>query len=87
MGAAERDGVKLISVVFYTSNSGRWSDSRKLMEYGFSQFVSMTPEELYNENPVVVDTSGFSLEDENLGRLTLNVQPRADQRTVNIVAT
>ncbi|MBP3650482.1 MAG: D-alanyl-D-alanine carboxypeptidase [Clostridia bacterium] len=87
VGAAERDGVQLISVVFYTSNSGRWSDSRKLMEYGFSQFVSMTPEELYNENPVIVDTSGFSLEDENLGRLTLNVQPRADQRTVNIVAT
>lgn len=87
VGAAERDGVKLISVVFYTSNSGRWSDSRKLMEYGFSQFVSMTPEELYNENPVIVDTSGFSLQDENLGRLTLNVQPRADQRAVNIVAT
>ena len=47
----------------------------------------MTPEELYNENPVIVDTSGFSLQDENLGRLTLNVQPRADQRAVNIVAT
>lgn len=87
VGAAERDGVKLISVVLYTSNSGRWSDSKKLMEYGFSQFVSMTPEELYNENPVVLDTSGFSLEDEEIGRLTLNVQPRADQRTVNIVAT
>ncbi len=87
VGAAERDGVKLISVVFYTSNSGRWSDSRKLMEYGFSQFVSMTPQELYNENPIVVDTSGFSLEDENLGRLELTIQPRADQRTVNIVAT
>lgn len=87
VGAAERDGVKLISVVFYTSGSGRWSDTRKLMEYGFSQFVSMTPEELYNENPVTVDTSGFSLDDENLGRLTLKVQPRADQRTVNIVAT
>lgn len=87
VGSAERDGVELISVVFYTSNSGRWSDSRKLMEYGFSQFVSMTPEELYNESPITVDTSGFSLEDEELGRLTLNVQPRVDQRTVNIVAT
>lgn len=87
VGAAERDGVQLISVVFYTSGGGRWSDSRKLMEYGFSQFVSMTPQELYNENPITVDTSGFSLEDEELGRLTLNVQPRVDQRTVNIVAT
>lgn len=87
VGSAERDGVRLISVVFYTTNGGRWSDSRKLMEYGFSQFVSMTPQELYNENPITVDTSGFSLEDEGLGRLTLNVQPRVDQRTVSIVAT
>ncbi len=87
VGAAERDGVQLISVAFYTTNGGRWSDSRKMMEYGFSQFVSMTPQELYNQNPITVDTSGFSLEDEELGRLTLEVQPRVDQRTVNIVAT
>lgn len=87
VGAAERDGVELISVVFYTTSGGRWSDTKKLMEYGFSQFVSMTPEELYNKNPIVVDTSGFSLEDEEIGRLTLNVRPKVDQRTVNIVAT
>ena len=43
VGAAERDGVELISVVFYTTADGRWTDTVKLMEYGFSQFVSMTP--------------------------------------------
>jgi len=76
VGAAERDGVKLISVVFYTTNSGRWSDSKKLMEYGFSQFVSMTPQDLYNQNPIVLETTGFSLDDDNLGRLPLEVKPR-----------
>lgn len=87
VGAAERDGVKLISVVFYTTNSGRWSDSKKLMEYGFSQFVSMTPMELYNQNPIILETTGFSLEDEDLGRLPLEVRPQASTRTVHIVAT
>ncbi len=87
VGSAERDGVELISVVFYTSYYGRWSDSRKLMEYGFSQIVSVTPEEMYNLNPITVDTSGFSLEDEQIGRLQLNAQIRPDQRTVSIVGT
>lgn len=59
MGAAERDGVELISVVFYTTENGRWTDTVKLMEYGFSQFVSMTPAELYAENPIMVETSGL----------------------------
>ena len=48
VGSAEKDGVSLISVVFYTTKSGRWTDSKKLMEYGFSQFVSVTPLDLYN---------------------------------------
>lgn len=87
VGAAEKDGVELISVVFYTSNGGRWSDSKKLMEYGFSQFVSMTPEELFAQNPVTVETSGFSLDDPNLGRLTLEPKAQSGTRTVHIVAT
>ena len=87
VGSAERDGVELISVVFYTSNTGRWTDSKKLMEYGFSQFVSMTPMELYNENPLVVETSGFALDDTDLGRLQLEVQAVEGVRTVHIVAT
>ena len=87
VGAAERDGVELISVVFYTTDSGRWSDTVKLMEYGFSQFVSMTPAELYAQNPITVETSGFSLDDEGYGRLELNVQARSGSREVSIVAT
>lgn len=87
VGAAEKDGVELISVVLYTSRGGRWSDSKKLMEYGFSQFVSMTPAELYNLNPLEVETSGFSLDDQNLGRLPLEVRAQENTRTVNIVGT
>ena len=87
VGSAEKDGVSLISVVFYTTKTGRWTDSKKLMEYGFSQFESVTPLDLYNLNPTVVQTTGYSMEDENIGRLQLDIQPLGDTRTVNIVAT
>lgn len=87
VGSAEKDGVELISVVFYTSREGRWTDTKKLMEYGFSQFISMTPIEMYNQNPITVETSGFSMEDENLGRLPLEIRDRPGNSAVSIVAT
>ena len=87
IGSAEKDGVSLISVVLYTTSTGRWTDSKKLMEYGFSQFESVTPVDLYNLNPTVVETTGYSMEDEDIGRLQLDIQPKGDTRTVNIVAT
>ena len=87
IGSAEKDGVNLISVVLYTSKSGRWTDSKKLMEYGFSQFVSVTPLDLYQMNPTVIETTGYSMEDDDIGRLQLDIQPMSDSRTVSIVAT
>ena len=87
VGSAEKDGVRLISVLLYTTRYGRWTDTKKLMEYGFSQFMSVTPLDLYQMNPSVVETSGYAMEDTQLGRLQLDIQPMADSRTVNIVAT
>lgn len=87
VGSAEKDGIELISVVFYTTENGRWTDTKKLMEYGFSQFVSMTPQQLYLENPITVETSGFSLDDPGYGRLELGVRARTGTRSVYIVAT
>ena len=87
VGFAEKDNVELISVVFYTSANGRWLDTTKLMEYGFSQFISVTPQELYAQSPIVLETTGYSLEDEDLGRLKLVARTQTGTRTVNIVAT
>lgn len=87
VGSAEKDGIELISVVFYTTENGRWTDTKKLMEYGFSQFVSMTPQQLYMENPITVETSGFSLDDPGYGRLELGVRARTGTSSVYIVAT
>ena len=87
VGSASKDGVSLISVVFYTSSAGRWTDTKKLMEYGFSQYVSVSPEELFDMNPIVLETTGFSRDDQDLGRLPLNLLPMDTSATAAIVAT
>ena len=87
VGSAEKNGIELISVVFYTTADGRWSDTKKLMDYGFSQFVSMTPQQLYMENPITVETSGFALDDPGYGRLELGVRAQAGSLGHYIVAT
>lgn len=74
VGSASKDGVTLISVVLKTTMTGRWQDTIKLMNYGFSQYVSVTPVELYNMNPKQVEITGFSLDDENIGRLPLSIR-------------
>ncbi|MBE0601710.1 MAG: D-alanyl-D-alanine carboxypeptidase, partial [Firmicutes bacterium] len=87
VGAAVKDGVELISVVFYSSRVGRWTDSIKLMNYGFTQFVSVTPMELYAMNPTIIATSGYSLDDQDIGRLQLGIRASMETSPVQIVAT
>ena len=87
VGSAERDGVELISVVFYTSRRGRWTDTKKLMEYGFSQYVSVTPIDLYNMNPITLETNNYSLEDASMGKLRLTCVPTDATRSARITAT
>lgn len=87
VGSATRDGVELISVVFYTSRRGRWTDTKKLMEYGFSQYVSVTPIDLYNMNPITLETTGYSLEDSAMGKLRLTCVPVSASNTARITAT
>ena len=75
VGGAEKDGVELISVVLYTGYRARWADTIKLMDYGFSQYMSVTPVDLYNMNPITLETSGYSLQDSGLGKLALKCVP------------
>ena len=71
-GAAEKDGVRLISVVLFTGKRARWADTIKLMNYGFSQFVSVTPMDLYNMNPITIETNNYSISDTNRGKILLS---------------
>lgn len=87
VGSASKNGVDLISVVFYSGYYDRWRDTRKLFEYGFAQYVSVTPIDLYNMNPIWVQTSGYSLKDANMGKLDLTCVPVNSSATAHIVAT
>jgi D-alanyl-D-alanine carboxypeptidase (penicillin-binding protein 5/6) len=88
VGAAEKDGVRLISVVFFTGNRARWADTIKLMNYGFSQYTSVTPVQLYQMNPITVETSNYSTSDTNRGKLLLTCQPSGpESSSARIVAT
>lgn len=75
VGSASKDGVDLISVVLCSGYYEYMRDTKKLMEYGFSQYTSVTVSELYQKHPITVYTSGYSLDDRGLGELTLNAVP------------
>ena len=82
-GAAEKDGVELISVVMFTGRKARWADTIKLMNYGFSQYVSVSPVDLYNMHPITVETSNYSLSDPDSGKIQLICSPvRGDTQIV-----
>lgn len=85
VGSAEKGGVSLISVVLYTSDNGRWSDTRRLMEYGFTQIESITPESLYAESPRVIDIAGFDVSDSRHGELVLGIRALDPDKDMTVV--
>lgn len=87
VGSANKEDVELISVVFFTSNRGRWTDTKKLMEYGFSQYVSVTPMDIYKMNPITLETNNYSLKDADLGKLPLNITAANSGTNLRITAT
>ncbi len=85
VGAAEKDGIQLISVMLKGSAIGRWTDTKRLMEYGFKQYITTSIEELFRNNPKVIEISSYAVEDEDMGRLELalrKVEPQADDRLI-----
>ena len=88
VASASRDGVDLISVVLgATSDASRYEDTKKLMDYGFSQFLSTSIAEIYLRNPRVIDIRGFDLNDEQVGRLTLDIRLQSTGVSDSIVTT
>lgn len=87
VGSARRDGVELISVVLNSDRYNVWRDTKKLMEYGFSQYTHVTLTEMYLENPLKVYTSGYDMSDHDLGVLELSAVPTDPTQTVEISGT
>ena len=57
------------------------------MNYGFSQYVSITPLALYEMSPITIETSNYSTSDGNRGRVQLVCRSRADTSPFTIIAT
>lgn len=74
IGAGSKQGVNLISVILNSGSTARWTDTKKLLEYGFTQFVTTTISEIYSYNQKIINISSFSLDDSDLGRLQLNLR-------------
>jgi len=75
VGSASREGVDLISVVLCSGMYDYMRDTKRLMEYGFSQYTSVSVGDLYKMYPFKVYTSGYALNDQGLGELTLSAVP------------
>ena len=86
-GSASKNGVDLISVVMFTGKRARWADTIKLMNYGFSQYMSVTPVDLYNMSPISIETSNYSTSDTGRGRIQLVCSPAEGTGKVYIVST
>ncbi len=76
VGAGDKEGVELITVTLKSGSEARWTDTKKLMEYGFSRYVSTSIEMIYRENPKIVDISGYDLNDPSIGQLELSLRKR-----------
>ena len=88
VGAAQKDGVTLISCVFHSSSdASRYTDTIKLMDYGFTQFQSVSIQDLYRSNPKVVDISAYALNDSGLGKLTLDLQVQSSEGSDTIIVS
>ena len=82
VGAAVKESVLLISVVMFTGKRARWADTIKLMDYGFSQYMSVSPIDLYNMNPITIETNNYSTSDPNRGKILLSCRLK-DQNSVS----
>ena len=88
VGSAEKDGVQLISVVLDADDQYTvYRDTKRLLEYGFSQYTHVTLTEMYLENPLKVYTTGYDKSDAGLGELELSATPVDPTQTVEISGT
>lgn len=88
VASASKDGVNLISVVFGSaSDESRYTDTIRLMDYGFAQYLSTSIAEIYAMNPRVVEVRNFALDDPQVGKLPLKLRMISENASDLIVTT
>ena len=88
VGAATKDDVSFISVVLNAdSDTARFTDTIKLMEYGYAQISSVSIKELFLLNPTTVDVAYYADDDPYMGKLSLSLRLLSQQGPDTIVTT
>lgn len=71
VGSATKNDVDLIAVVMKTTQQGKWTDTTRLMEYGFAICHPYSLQELYESAPVYLNLEGLSEDGDNTLKLEL----------------
>jgi len=74
-GAATKGGVSLVSVTLKTTKNGKWVDTKRLMEYGFTQFKTYPFDQIYKSSPLYATIRNADIEDEGNGLVQLTIVP------------
>ena len=54
VGLSEKDGRRVVTVVFGSTQDGKWTDTKKLANYAFSAYEPLPAQEIYAANAVTV---------------------------------
>ena len=77
VGAAERDGVRLVSVVLKCPVSNqKWTDTIRLFDYGYTRYKAISLEQLFtasSDRIATVKISGASLDDPEGGTMAMKI--------------
>ncbi|MDR3085310.1 MAG: D-alanyl-D-alanine carboxypeptidase, partial [Christensenellaceae bacterium] len=82
---AEKDGMRLIAVVMGTTAEGKWLDAKKLFDYGFASYASVSLAEMYNDYPYTASVQGAAKAEG--GDLMLNLAEDADLSRLRILVS
>ncbi|MDO4547746.1 MAG: D-alanyl-D-alanine carboxypeptidase family protein [Clostridia bacterium] len=75
VGASEKDGVGLISVVFRTDENGRWRDTTRLMDYADTRYVKYDLSQLIDKAEITASIQNSAADDEGHGLMKLALAP------------
>ncbi len=70
VSSASKDGMNLIAVVLKSTRNGQWSDSKKLLEYGFEHYTMYEP---LKQDQVIATTEVHNHASEDSGTLDILV--------------
>ena len=91
VGAAERDGIQLISVVLRCPQSNqKWVDTRRLFDYGYTRYTAYTLDQMFGfarDRIATVKVSNAIESDPKGGALDLDIAQVSNQEYIRMVAS